>query len=111
MSGHDRGGKPDKGGAVADNRKKRITAILHLAEEDTKAAKLLAASQNHHAAYHCQQAVEKLIRAFLVHHNIEPGLDHHLDALIGKLPKDEPWRAVLGPLHKYTPYATAFATT
>lgn len=113
MSGHNQGGKPDKGSAMADNRKKRIAAILHLAEEDTKAAKLLAASQNHYAAYHCQQAAEKLVRAFLAHHNIEPGLDHHLDVLVGKLPKDEPWRVVLEPLHKHTPYATTYryATT
>ena len=30
-------------------------------------------------AFHCQQAAEKLIRALLLKHDIEPGLDHHLD--------------------------------
>ena len=86
----------------------RIRAMLHLAAEDAKAAKLLAQDGNHYAAYHCQQASEKLIRSLLIHHDIEPGLDHHLDVLAGKLPESEPWRATLEPLHKYTPYATTF---
>lgn len=34
----------------------RIKAMLHLAAEDAKAAKLLAQDGNHYAAYHCQQA-------------------------------------------------------
>jgi hypothetical protein len=46
---------------------------------------------------------EKLIRVLLIHHGIEPGLDHHLDILVAKLPEHEPWRASLAPLHKYTP--------
>ncbi len=86
----------------------RIKAMLHLAAEDAKAAKLLAQNGNHYAAYHCQQASEKLIRALLIHHEIEPGLDHHLDILASKLPESEPWRAKLEPLHKYTPYATTY---
>ena len=69
---------------------------------------LLAASSNHSAAYHCQQAAEKLIRSVLFHHEIEPGLDHHLDILMSKLPDSEPWKAVLAPLHKFTPYATTY---
>jgi len=82
--------------------------MLHLAAEDAKAAKLLAQERNHYAAYHCQQASEKLIRALLIHHDIEPGLDHHLDILVGKLPESEQWKATLAPLHKYTPYATTY---
>lgn len=27
---------------------------------------------------------------------------------MGKLPESEPWRAILAPLHKYTPYATTY---
>ena len=69
---------------------------------------MLAAHGNHYAAYHCQQAAEKLIRALLLQHDIEPGLGHHLDVLIGKLPESEPWKAKLMVLHKYTPYATTY---
>jgi HEPN domain-containing protein len=67
---------------------------------------VLAAHDNHYAAYHCQQAAGKLIRVLLLHHDIEPGLDHHLDVLVGKLPEDEPRKTKLAAVHKYTPYAT-----
>lgn len=86
----------------------RLKALLYLAEQDTEAAKLLAAHDNHYAAYHCQQAAEKLIRVLLLQHDIEPGLDHHLDVLVNKLPEGEPWKARVAPLHKYTPYATTY---
>ncbi len=92
----------------ADRKRERLSALLYLAAQDTEAAKLLAAHDNHYAAYHCQQAAEKLIRVLLLHHDIEPGLDHHLDVLVGKLPEGEPWRARLAPLHRYTPYATTY---
>ena len=109
MSGPGSGDGTAKGPDDRASRKKaRIKAMLHLAAEDAKAAKLLANDSNHYAAYHCQQASEKLIRSLLIHHDIEPGLDHHLDVLVGKLPESEPWRATLAPLHKYTPYATTF---
>ena len=39
-----------------DRKKERLRALLYLAEQDTEAAKLLAAHNNHYAAYHCQQA-------------------------------------------------------
>jgi len=111
MSGPERK-RPEAGKGQENDRaarkRARIAAMLHLAAEDAKAAKLLAASGNHFAAYHCQQAAEKLIRSVLIHHEIEPGLDHHLDILIGKLPDAEPWKAVLAPLHKFTPYATTY---
>jgi HEPN domain-containing protein len=100
MSGERRGS--------GERKKERLRALLHLAAQDTDAAKLLAEHGNHYAAYHCQQAAEKLIRVLLLHHDIEPGLDHHLDVLVAKLPEDEPWKAKLAPLHKYTPYATTY---
>jgi hypothetical protein len=28
--------------------------------------------------------------------------------LVAKLPENEPWKAKLAPLHKYTPYATTY---
>ena len=93
---------------AAERKRQRLSALLHLAEQDTDAAQLLAAHGNHYAAYHCQQAAEKLVRALLLQHDIEPGLDHHLDVLIGKLPDGEPWKTRLMPLHKYTPFATTY---
>ncbi|MEW6366895.1 MAG: HEPN domain-containing protein [Acidobacteriota bacterium] len=92
----------------SERKKERLRALLYLADQDTEAAELLAAHDNHYAAYHCQQAAEKLIRVLLLHHDIEPGLDHHLDVLVAKLPDDEPWKAKLALFHKYTPYATTY---
>ena len=81
--------------SAAERKKERLRALLYLAEQDTDAAKLLSSRGNHYAAYHCQQAAEKLIRALLLQHDIEPGLDHHLDVLIGKLPDGERcWAAI-----------------
>jgi HEPN domain-containing protein len=91
-----------------DKKKQRLGALLHLAKEDAQAAALLATHGNHYAAYHCQQAAEKLIRAWLIHHEVEPGLSHHLDTLVAQLPEDEGWKARLAPLHRYTPYATTY---
>ena len=76
--------------SAAERKKERLRALLYLAEQDTDAARLLAAHGNHYAAYHCQQAAEKLIRALLLQHDIEPGLGHHLDVLIGRLPDGRP---------------------
>ena len=47
--------------SAAERKEERLRALLYLAEQDTEAAKLLAARDNHYAAYHCQQAAEKLI--------------------------------------------------
>jgi HEPN domain-containing protein len=91
-----------------ERKKRRLQALLYLAGQDTDAAKLLASQGNHYAAYHCQQAAEKLIRSLLIQHEIEPGLEHHLDVLIGRLPDSEPWKMRLLPLQKYTFYATTY---
>ena len=36
------------------------------------------------AAYHCQQAAEKAIKAFLVYHDIRFGKTHDLDVLLAQ---------------------------
>lgn len=41
---------------------RRIAAFLDLAHEDVEATPTLAAVNNRYAAYHCQQAAEKLIK-------------------------------------------------
>ena len=42
---------------------KRVAAYLELATKDVEAAELLVAGGNRYAAYHVQQAVEKLTKA------------------------------------------------
>lgn len=90
------------------NVPRRVPAYLTLAEEDVDAAEGLAQRGNRYAAYHCQQAIEKLLKALLLHKGIEAGLEHRLDVLIGKLPADDEWVTVLRALDRYTPYATTF---
>jgi HEPN domain-containing protein len=87
---------------------KRIRAYLDLVHEDPQAAEVLARAGNRYAAYHCQQAVEKLVKALLLHTGTEAGIEHRLDVLISRLGETDPWREALRPLDKYTPFATTF---
>jgi len=87
---------------------RRIVAFLDLAAQDAEAARTLAATNNRYAAYHCQQAVEKLIKAVLLHRNVESGTEHRLDVLVDELLDGDPWKAKLRLLETYSPYATAY---
>ncbi len=64
---------------------RRIAAFLELAEQDVDAARTLAATNNRYAAYHCQQAIEKLVKAILLHRGITSGTEHRLDVLVDEL--------------------------
>jgi hypothetical protein len=87
---------------------RRIAAFLNLAVEDADAARTLAATNNRYAAYHCQQAAEKLVKAVLLHRGLEAGTEHRLDVLVDELPDGDPWKAKLRPLDIYLPYATTY---
>ena len=89
------------------NRRK-IATQLELAEQDAQAAQLLAQHGNRYAAFHCQQAAEKLIKAILDQRGIEYGGEHHLDVLVDRLADDDPWKPILRKLERHTPYATTF---
>jgi HEPN domain-containing protein len=87
---------------------RRISAFLDLAAQDVDAARTLATAGNRYAAYHCQQAAEKLIKAVLLHRGIESGTEHRLDVLVDKLSDTDAWKASLRPLDAYSPYATTY---
>ena len=87
---------------------RRIVAFLELAAQDVEAARALAAKNNRYAAYHCQQAAEKLIKAVLLHRRLESGTEHRLDVLVDELPDGDPWKSKLRPLEIYLPYATTY---
>ncbi len=56
------------------------------------------------AAYHCQQAVEKLLKAVLVAHGVMPPKTDDIDLLIARLPADHaivPRARALGHLIVY----------
>lgn len=87
---------------------KRIAAYLELAAKDVEAAELLRAGGNRYAAYHLQQAVEKLTKALLLARTIEAGIEHRLEELFKRFPDGDVWPDRLRPLASYSAYATAF---
>ena len=63
------------------------------------------------AAYHCQQAAEKLVKALLVHAGLaypRGSGGHDLGRLVEALPAEHPLRPSLAGLISVTPWATAF---
>ncbi len=90
------------------SERRRIASLLALADEDVAAVRVLSREKNRYAAYHCQQASEKLIKAVMLARNIESGVEHRLDVLVEKIPDSDSRKAVLRPLDIYTPYATTF---
>jgi HEPN domain-containing protein len=60
------------------------------------------------AAYHCQQAAEKICKAALITRGIDPPRWHDLDSLITLLGATHPLAAPLAPLAGLTPYGIAF---
>ena len=87
---------------------KRVAAYLELASKDAEAVELLMAGGNRFAAYHMQQAVEKIVKALLLARGIEAGLEHRLEELLKRIPPGDPWLARIGPLVSYSAFATAF---
>lgn len=70
-----------------------VNEWLSKAEADLTAAEILAAAKTHDyftCAFHCQQAAEKFIKAFLVRHQIEFRKIHDLDQLLGLASQAEP---------------------
>lgn len=86
----------------------RIAALLALASGDAEAAEKLGDTLPGHAAFHLQQAAEKLTRAFLLSQGIEGGITHDIEALASKLPSAHAWRERLLALRKHSPSATRY---
>jgi len=86
----------------------RIAALLGIAAADVGAAEKLGATLPGHAAFHLQQAAEKLTRAFLLRAGIEGGITHDIEALASKLPAGHGWRERLLALRKHSPSATKY---
>jgi hypothetical protein len=87
----------------------RIDAFLKTADEDLEAAEALAKLGNRLAAFHVQQAIEKVTKAALLAAGVEAGIEHHLDALLKRLPEGDATREALWPLRGYATFATAFS--
>lgn len=60
------------------------------------------------AAYHCQQAAEKLVKAVLVWLGRDVPRSHDIDSLVMYVPRELPIRDCLLPLGRFTAYATLY---
>jgi len=60
------------------------------------------------AAYHCQQAAEKLVKAVLVNTRTLFPKTHDIGALVGLVPESHPLKGKLASLAKLTPYGVAY---
>jgi len=96
------------------NERKRdeVRAWLVKSQHDLGSARRLMEGSEPYldtAVYHCQQAAEKALKAFLVFHDVEFGKTHDLTELMHACAAWEPafasWQRVAQTL---TPYATQF---
>ena len=82
------------------------------AEADLTAAEILAAAETHDyftCAFHCQQAAEKFLKAYLVRHQIEFRKIHDLDQLLGLASQAEPaLQEELASCNWLTPFGVEF---
>lgn len=86
-----------------------IAAYLDDVDLDLDAAKrLIAEPPNRLAAFHLQQAAEKLIKAVRLGHGLRVTAEHNLELLIGELPRDDSWRTKLLVLESLSSYATSY---
>lgn len=76
-----------------------ITAYLDDVDLELDAARRLAVDPpNRFAAFHLQQASEKLVKAVRLSRGLRVTADHDLEALVDELPHDDAWRAKLRAL-------------
>jgi len=82
------------------------------AEGDLAAAEILATSEMRDystCAFHCQQATEKFLKAYLVRHQIEFRKTHDLDQLLGLVGQAEPdLQEALASCEWLTPFGVEF---
>jgi len=76
---------------------------------DLDAAKrLIADPPNRFAAFHLQQAAEKLVKAVWLGHGLRVTAEHNIELLVDALPHDTVWRAKLAILEPLSGYATSY---
>ena len=86
-----------------------IVAYLDDVDGELEAARRLSeAPPSRFAAFHLQQAAEKLVKAVRLHRGLFASTDHNILALIEELPSDDAWRTKLSPLRVLSAYATTF---
>jgi HEPN domain-containing protein len=98
---------------MADERPKPdprvIAAYLDDVDLELDAAKrLIADPPNRFAAFHLEQAAEKLVKAVRLSRGLRVTADHNIEALVDELSADDPWRTKLRVLEPLAAYATTY---
>ncbi len=95
-----------------DTPTRLLRSWLTKAENDLKSARVLGANEDgplDTAIYHCQQAAEKAVKAFLVFKGITPEKTHDIRNLTLKAAEHEPrFNELLTFAAELTPYAWEF---
>ena len=85
-----------------------IAGYVRIAKQDLDGARLLKSGANRNAAYLCEQAAEKLIRAVLTSEGIQAGIRHELPDMVAAIPDANPVKPFLRAIQDLDVYATAF---
>ncbi|CAN5917166.1 hypothetical protein BH11MYX2_BH11MYX2_38380 [soil metagenome] len=81
---------------------------LDLDLELDAARRLIVDPPNRFAAFHLEQAAEKLVKAVRLGRGLRVTSDHNIEALVDELPADDPWRSKLRILEPLSAFATAY---
>lgn len=85
-----------------------IANYLRIAHEDLAGAELLSRAGNRNAAYLCEQAAEKLLRAVLTSEGTHGGPGHRLGIMLNQVPKENPTWPALAELVELESYARTY---
>lgn len=85
-----------------------IANYLRIASQDLAGAQLPAQAGNRNAAYLCQQAAEKLLRAVLTSEGVHGGTGHRLGPMVQQIPEENPVKSALSNLLELEAYATTY---
>jgi HEPN domain-containing protein len=86
-----------------------IAAYLDDVDLELDAAKrLIVDPPNRFAAFHLEQAAEKLVKAVRLMRGLRVTADHNIEALVDELPEGDLWRAKCRVLEPLSAYATTY---
>ena len=85
-----------------------IAGYVRIAKQDLDGARLLNREANRNAAYLCEQAAEKLIRAVLTSEGVQAGIRHELPDMVAKILDVNPVKPLLRAIEHLDAYATAY---
>lgn len=86
-----------------------VAAYLDDVELELDAAKrLIVDPPNRFAAFHLEQAAEKLVKAVRLVRGLRVTADHNIEALVDELPADDPWRPKLRVVEPLAAFATTY---